>query len=127
MYLFVRIRGLIDKIYPDELLIHIVRVRSILLAWVNEVYVCHAISASVPQDLNKTLMRDILIYGDDKDSKGLVTRRVRDVKNMGTLDIGPLKTLSLVESLTSMLLNITRRNKLKDASINIIPEGAHCM
>jgi predicted dinucleotide-binding enzyme len=48
---------------------------------------------------------------------------VNEVKDLRPLDAGPLSVSSLVESLTPMLLNVARRNKIKDAGIKIIQES----
>jgi predicted dinucleotide-binding enzyme len=63
-----------------------------------------------------------MICGDDIDSKEVVAGLVREVNALRPLDAGPLSASSLVESLTPMLLNVARRNKIKDAGIKIIQE-----
>jgi 8-hydroxy-5-deazaflavin:NADPH oxidoreductase len=101
-----------------------VEARSLLPSSVKLVSAFHTICAAALQDLDRTLKGDIMICGDDKDAKDLVAGLVREVQNMRPLDAGPLEASSMVESLTPMLLNVARRNKLKEAGINIIQERA---
>jgi NADPH-dependent F420 reductase len=82
----------------------------------------HTICAAALQDSSRELQGDLLICGDDNEAKELVAGLVREVKNLRPLDAGPLSASSLVESLTPMLLNVARRNKIKDAGIRIIQE-----
>ena len=46
----------------------------------------------------------------------------REVKSLRPLNAGPLAVSAMVESLTPMLLNVARRNKIKDAGITIVSE-----
>jgi NADPH-dependent F420 reductase len=82
----------------------------------------HTICAAALQDRSRDLQGDVMICGDDKESKEVVAGLVREVKDLRPLDAGPLSASGLVESLTPMLLNVARRNKIKDAGIRIIQE-----
>lgn len=82
----------------------------------------HTICAAALQDRSKDLQGDVMVCGDDRDAKDLVFDLVREVKNLRPLDAGPLSASGMVESLTPMLLNVARRNKIKDAGIKIIQE-----
>lgn len=82
----------------------------------------HTICAAALQDRSKGLQGDVMVCGDDSDAKELVSGLVREVKNLRPLDAGPLSASGMVESLTPMLLNVARRNKIKDAGIKIIQE-----
>jgi NADPH-dependent F420 reductase len=83
----------------------------------------HTICAAALQDRSRALRGDVMICGDDQESKDLVAGLVNEVKDLRPLDAGPLSVSSLVESLTPMLLNVARRNKIKDAGIKIIQES----
>jgi len=96
--------------------------RSLLPGDVRIVSAFHTICAAALQDRERVLHGDVMICGDDKEAKDLVAGLVREVKNLRPLDAGPLEASSMVESLTPMLLNIARRNKIKDAGIKIIQE-----
>jgi hypothetical protein len=96
--------------------------RSLLPATVRLVSAFHTICAAALQDKERALQGDVLICGDDKEAKDLVAGLVREVKSLRPLDAGPIDVSGQVESLTPMLLNVARRNKLKDAGIRIIQE-----
>jgi NADPH-dependent F420 reductase len=82
----------------------------------------HTICAAALQDRTRALQGDVIICGDDQEAKDLVASLVNEVKELRPLDAGPLSASGLVESLTPMLLNVARRNKIKDAGIKIIQE-----
>ncbi len=82
----------------------------------------HTICAAALQDRSRELQGDVMICGDDIESKEVVAGLVREVKALRPLDAGPLSASGLIESLTPMLLNVARRNKIKDAGIKIIQE-----
>ncbi|VVB63339.1 F420-dependent NADP reductase [uncultured archaeon] len=82
----------------------------------------HTICAAALQDRSRELLGDVMVCGDDLDSKEVVAGLVRGVNALRPLDAGPLSASGLVESLTPMLLNVARRNKIKDAGIKIIQE-----
>ena len=82
----------------------------------------HTICAAALQNTSRELQGDVMICGDDLDSKEVVAGLVREVNALRPLDAGPLSASGLVESLTPMLLNVARRNKIKDAGIKIIQE-----
>jgi NADPH-dependent F420 reductase len=82
----------------------------------------HTICAAALQDRSRPLQGDVMICGDDQESKDLVASMAKEIKDLRPLDGGPLSASGLVESLTPMLLNVARRNKIKDAGIKIIQE-----
>jgi NADPH-dependent F420 reductase len=96
--------------------------QSLLPDGTNLVSAFHTICAAALQDRSRELQGDVLICGDDNEAKELVAGLVKEVKNLRPLDAGPLSASGLVESLTPMLLNVARRNKIKDAGIRIIQE-----
>jgi len=82
----------------------------------------HTICAAALQDLSRALKGDVLVCGDDKEAKELVFGLAKEIRELRPLDAGPLSASGMVESLTPMLLNIARRNRMKDAGIRIIEE-----
>ncbi len=82
----------------------------------------HTICAAALHNRALDLKGDVLICGDDRESKDLVSSMARAIKDLRPLDVGPLSASSQVESLTPMLLNIARRNKLKNAGVKIVEE-----
>jgi predicted dinucleotide-binding enzyme len=53
-------------------------------------------------------------------SKEIVFDLVRNISNMRPLDIGPLETAGMVESLTPLLINVAARNEMKDVSLKFV-------
>jgi hypothetical protein len=64
---------------------------------------------------------DVLVSGDSKAAKEQVLQLVRALGLTGW-DAGPLKNAVVAESLTSVLIGLNRRYKLKGAGIRIIGE-----
>jgi hypothetical protein len=82
----------------------------------------HTICAAALQAKDRELKADTLLCGDDADALELVSGLAKEIKSLRPLRIGPLAASSLVESLTPMLLNAARKNKIKDAGVRIISE-----
>ena len=68
------------------------------------------------------LKADALLCGDDIEALDTVAALAREIRSLRPLKAGPLEASSLVESLTPMLLNAARKNKIRDAGIRIISE-----
>ena len=82
----------------------------------------HTICAAALKDLDRQLKADAFICGDEPEAIDLVAGLTQEIKSLRPLKAGPLAASALVESLTPMLLNVARRNKIKDAGITIVPE-----
>jgi hypothetical protein len=70
------------------------------------------------KDLDYVADFDVLICGDGKDDKQVVTQLVEDA-GFRAVNAGALQNSSVVEGLTSVLIGINIRNKVKDAGIRI--------
>ncbi len=66
---------------------------------------------------------DVLVSGDSKAAKQQVLQLV-EALGLSGWDAGPLKNAVVAESLTSVLIGINRRYKLKGAGIRIVGERA---
>lgn len=82
----------------------------------------HTICAAALQRKDQELETDVFICGDDPDAVSLVSGLGQEIKKLRPLNVGPLAASALVESLTPMLLNVARRNKIRDAGIKIVSE-----
>jgi 8-hydroxy-5-deazaflavin:NADPH oxidoreductase len=82
----------------------------------------HTICAAALQARDRVLKADTLLCGDDSEALEIVSGLAREIQNLRPLKIGPIESSSLVESLTPMLLNAARKNKIKDAGIRIVSE-----
>jgi NADPH-dependent F420 reductase len=98
------------------------QVKSLLPEGMKVVSAFHTICAAALQAQDRELKADVFICGDDADSVNLVMDLTREVKSLRPLNAGPLAVSGMVESLTPMLLNVARRNKIKDAGITIVSE-----
>lgn len=70
------------------------------------------------RDLDYQLDCDVLVCGDNKDDKELAIKLCADAGFRG-INAGALQNASVVEGLTSILIGINIRNKVKDAGIRI--------
>ncbi len=96
--------------------------KSLLPEGLKVVSAFHTVCAVALQDVDRELRADVPICGDDEESINLVSSLTQEIKNLRPLKAGPLAVSSMVESLTPMLLNVARRNKIRDAGIKIISE-----
>jgi len=70
------------------------------------------------KDLDYVADFDVLVCGDKRDDKQVVTRLVEDA-GFRAVNAGALQNSSVVEGLTSVLIGINIRHKVKDAGIRI--------
>lgn len=70
------------------------------------------------RDLEYVADFDVLICGDSKDDKQIVTQLVADA-GFRAVNAGALQNSSVIEGLTSVLIGINIRHKVKDAGIRI--------
>lgn len=76
------------------------------------------ISAEHLQELGHAVDCDVLVCGDDKASKTLVIELARDA-GMVAFDAGPLANSVVPEGLTSVLIGLNIRHKVKSSGIKI--------
>ena len=99
------------------------QVKSLLPEGMRIVSAFHTICAAALQDRDRVLKADVLICGDDAEAIEIAVGLTGEIKSLRPLRAGPLATSALVESLTPMLLNVARRNKIKNAGITIVSES----
>ncbi|MCL5997753.1 MAG: NADPH-dependent F420 reductase [Chloroflexi bacterium] len=85
---------------------------------VNVIAAFQNISATHLKKLDAAIDCDVLVCGDNAEAKKLGLQLVADAGMKG-LDAGPLDNAVVVEGLTSILLGINRRHKVKGAGIRI--------
>ena len=96
--------------------------KSLLPAQMRVVSAFHTVSAASLQARERELKGDVLICGDDAQAVDIVRSLALEIKSLRPLFVGPLAASPLVESLTPLLVNIARKNNIKEAGINIISE-----
>jgi NADPH-dependent F420 reductase len=73
----------------------------------------HTVSAALLSDLDHPLDEDVLICGDDSESKELVAQLVRSIEGLRPVDCGPLEMARIVEQLTPLIISINVRHKVR--------------
>jgi len=96
--------------------------RSMLPESVRVVSAFHTICAAALQEKERVMKGDAFICGDEVEAIDIVVELAGEIKSLRPLNAGPLAASSLVESLTPFLLNVARKNKIKDAGIAVVSE-----
>ncbi len=96
--------------------------RMLLPESVRVVSAFHTICAAALQDIERVMKADAFICGDDAQAMEIVVELAGEIKSLRPLNAGPLAVSSMVESLTPFLLNVARKNKIKDAGITVVSE-----
>jgi NADPH-dependent F420 reductase len=85
--------------------------------------VCSAfnvIAANKWRALDEEISYAVPVCGDDAEAKSMVMKIVNSVSKLKAYDGGPLAVSAMVESLTPLLLNIARYNRMRDVGIQFI-------
>lgn len=77
----------------------------------------NTIAANKWKALDEELEYSVPVCSDDADAKREVMAMVNRISRLRAFDAGPLSVSCLVESLTPLLLNIARYNKMHDVGI----------
>ncbi|WP_332449171.1 hypothetical protein [Methanoculleus sp.] len=70
--------------------------------------------------LDEELDYSVAVCCDDDSAKHTVMKIVNNVSRLRAYDAGPLRAASVVESVTPLLLNIARFNRMKDVGIRFV-------
>ncbi|MGB3943361.1 MAG: NADPH-dependent F420 reductase [Methanothrix sp.] len=85
-------------------------IQKILPPSVRVVSAFHTVSSKAIRDLDARLEGDVIIAGDDPESKRIVSDLVRTIRDLRPLDGGDLKVAAQIEGLTPLLLNLAKVN-----------------
>jgi NADPH-dependent F420 reductase len=77
----------------------------------------NTIAANKWKALDEELSYSVPVCGDDAEAKRQVMDIVNKISRLQAFDAGPLGVSSMVETLTPLLLNIARYNKMRDVGI----------
>jgi len=80
----------------------------------------HTVPAAGMKDLGKKLEGDVVVCGDDRESKILVKKLVEEIEDLRALDGGPLEVSKMVEPITPLLLNLKLFGFKRDLTIKFI-------
>jgi NADPH-dependent F420 reductase len=83
--------------------------RELLPAGVDVVAALHTVSAAHLADLSRPLDEDVLICGDDRESKAVAGRLIESITDLRAVDAGQLEMARILEQLTPLLIGINRR------------------
>jgi NADPH-dependent F420 reductase len=72
------------------------------------------------RDVDSVLSYSVPVCGDDPDAKRIVMDLVDSISELKSFDAGPLSSSHIVESITPLLLNVARFNKMKDVGIRFV-------
>jgi NADPH-dependent F420 reductase len=71
----------------------------------------HNLAADRLADLDDELGLDVLVVGEDPDTREIVRMLVEDIEGLRPLDAGGLGNASEVESITPLLINVAQHNE----------------
>ena len=94
--------------------------RSLLPEGVRVVSAFHTICAAALQDRERVMKGDAFICSDEAEAIDITAELAGEIKSLRPLKAGPLAASPMVESLTPFLLNVARKNKIKNAGIAVI-------
>ena len=80
------------------------------------------ISAEHLKDPDHAIDCDVLVCGDDREAKAAVIQLARDA-GMQAWDAGPLANAVVPEGLTSVLIGLNQRHKVKSSGIRLTGLG----
>jgi NADPH-dependent F420 reductase len=92
-------------------------IRSLLPESTKVVAAFNNIAANCWRDLENPLDYSVAVCGDDLQAKEVVMELVGGTAQLGAFDAGPLETSSIVESITPLLLNLARYNRMRDVGV----------
>ena len=71
----------------------------------------HTVSAAMLADLGHNFEEDVLVCGDDKESKSVASDLIELIDGLRAVDGGRLENSRITESLTALMIGINIRNK----------------
>lgn len=72
------------------------------------------------KDVGFDIKHDAVICSDDEYAKKILFDLTYEINGMRPLDGGPLATSNIVESITPLILNLTKLNNLKNIGVNFL-------
>jgi 8-hydroxy-5-deazaflavin:NADPH oxidoreductase len=79
----------------------------------------HTISEVKLKNINESLDSDTFVCGDDQDSITIINQLIGEIKGLRPLYLGSLPLSYQAELLTPMLLNVSKKNKIKHPGIKL--------
>jgi hypothetical protein len=79
----------------------------------------HTVAASLLEDLENEIHADVLLSGDDEESKAVVGGLVEEIPRLRWADAGELSTARITESLTALLISVNRKYSIRTAGVRL--------
>jgi 8-hydroxy-5-deazaflavin:NADPH oxidoreductase len=73
----------------------------------------HTVSAALLTDLDHQLDEDVLICGDGREDKAQVAELIGRIDGLRPVDCGPLEMARILEQLTSLIISINVRHRVR--------------
>lgn len=86
---------------------------------VSVVSALHTVSAAALSDPARALDEDVLIAGDDRKAKDDVADLIRRIPGLRPVDCGDLEVARILEQLTSLLISVNSRHKVKHSGVKL--------
>jgi NADPH-dependent F420 reductase len=80
----------------------------------------HTVGAEPLADLERPVLGDVLLCGEDADAKAAVGALVQRIPDLRWVDCGPLAMARILEPLTALLISVNRRYGIKDSGIRVV-------
>ncbi len=77
------------------------------------------VSSAALMNFEEPIDCDILISGDDEDSKVVATELIDKIPGVNVIDCGPLNRAKIIEKITPLLIGLNIRNKTQFGGIRI--------
>lgn len=84
----------------------------------------HSVSAEPLTDLAEPLDADVLLCGDDGESKGAVGAMVERIDGARWIDCGGLAMARVLEPITAVLISVNRKYRLRGSSVRLTGRDA---
>jgi NADPH-dependent F420 reductase len=95
-------------------------IRNVLPESCRLVAALHTIPAARMKDLSKKLEGDVVVCGDDPESKMLIKKLIEEIEDLRFLDGGPLEVSKMVEPITPLILNLKLFGAKNDLAIRFV-------
>jgi NADPH-dependent F420 reductase len=79
----------------------------------------HTLSADLLTNLDLSIDSDVLICGDNAESKTVVTEMIAMLPGARAIDAGPLENARLIESAAALVISLNIRHKVKHSGLRI--------
>jgi NADPH-dependent F420 reductase len=79
------------------------------------------VPATYLNNIDSVMNIDVLVASNHDQAVTLVSKLIRDIPNLRPLNVGPLESSKLIESLTPLLLNAAILDNLQEPSIRVVP------